>query len=239
MGLPRLDVPVNLLTWEISLPERLQLKRFGGNALAAELFSATGHNFVVDGTYYGESDSGGFMSTGMDLGKLEPGQIGGTIVDPAGAVIPNASVTVLNKQTGSTLTTTSNAAGFWMFSGMLPGPVTVQIDFPGFKSMQYEVEILASHPARLGTTLEPGTVSETVQVTADGSEGWRRRTDDTRKDRISQLNAPSQNVLNLQRRVAGILPVRIDVPRIGKSYRFVRPLVLEEETKVTFQYKSK
>jgi len=52
-------------------------------------------------------------------------------------------------------------------------------------------------------------------------------------------NAPSQNVFNLQRRVAGILPVRMEVPRGGRSYRFVRPLVLDEETKITFQYKSK
>ena len=45
--------------------------------------------------------------------------------------------------------------------------------------------------------------------------------------------------LDLQRRVAGILPVRMEVPRGGRSYRFVRPLVLDEETKITFQYKSK
>ncbi|MCA1578634.1 MAG: hypothetical protein LC794_14860 [Acidobacteria bacterium] len=56
---------------------------------------------------------------------------------------------------------------------------------------------------------------------------------------LLDLNAPSQNVFNLQRRVAGILPVRIEVPRSGLSYRFVRPLVLEEETRITFQYKSK
>jgi hypothetical protein len=45
-------------------------------------------------------------------------------------------------------------------------------------------------------------------------------------------------VTNLQRRVAGILPVAIEVPRSGKSYRFVRPLVLDEETRVTFTYRS-
>jgi hypothetical protein len=49
----------------------------------------------------------------------------------------------------------------------------------------------------------------------------------------------SANVLNLQRRVAGVLPVAIDVPRTGTSFSFVRPLVLDEETKVTFSYKSK
>jgi hypothetical protein len=53
------------------------------------------------------------------------------------------------------------------------------------------------------------------------------------------MNAPSQNVFNLQRRVAGVLPVRIDVPKAGKSYRFVRPLVLDEQTQVMFQYKTR
>jgi hypothetical protein len=45
------------------------------------------------------------------------------------------------------------------------------------------------------------------------------------------------SVLNLQRRVAGVLPVRIDVPRAGMLHRFVRPLVIDEETTVSFEYK--
>jgi hypothetical protein len=49
----------------------------------------------------------------------------------------------------------------------------------------------------------------------------------------------SANVMNLQKRVAGVLPVAIDVPRAGTSFSFVRPLVLDEETKVTFSYKSR
>lgn len=39
--------------------------------------------------------------------------------------------------------------------------------------------------------------------------------------------------------VAGVLPVRVDVPRAGSSYRFARALVLDEETKLTFGYKTK
>jgi hypothetical protein len=58
-----------------------------------------------------------------------------------------------------------------------------------------------------------------------------------------EKNTPQQsasaNVVNLQRRVAGVLPVAIDVPRTGTSFSFVRPLVLDEETKVTFSYKSR
>ena len=55
---------------------------------------------------------------------------------------------------------------------------------------------------------------------------------------VSNQNA-SINVMNLQRRVAGVLPVAVDVPRAGTSFSFVRPLVLDEETKVTFSYKSR
>src|SRR5215213_1858423 len=48
MGLPKLDIPVNLLTWEVSLPERLEVKQFGGNALSAELFPASVANNIID-----------------------------------------------------------------------------------------------------------------------------------------------------------------------------------------------
>jgi hypothetical protein len=51
--------------------------------------------------------------------------------------------------------------------------------------------------------------------------------------------AASANVVNLQKRVAGVLPIAIDVPHAGTSFRFVRPLVVDEETKVTFSYKTK
>lgn len=94
----------------------------------------------------------------------------------------------------------------------------------------------------MGTTLEIGAVQETVNITAnniDLSVENRRIEELAKKTQAAQLNNLSQNVFNLQRRVAGLLPVAVDVPRSGKSYRFVRPLVLEEETRITFQYKSR
>src|SRR5262249_12335753 len=47
----------------------------------------------------------------------------------------------------------------------------------------------------------------------------------------------AQNVLNLQQRAAGILPVRVDVPRAGVSHQFVKPLVVDQETVVNLKYK--
>ena len=238
MGLPKLDIPVNLLTWEVSLPERLEVKQFGGNALSAELFPASVVKNIVDGA---DDDFGrGQTWSAMDLSTLEPGQIGGIVVDPHGAVIVNAEVTVTNTQTGTSLTTRSNDEGHWRIAGMQPGAIRVVISSPGFKRMQYEMDLQASKAARIGTTLEVAGMSETVTVTADGAEGDSRRIEEmVKKNQAAQLNTASQNVFNLQRRVAGILPVAVEVPRSGKSYRFVRPLVMEEETRITFQYKSK
>ncbi len=62
---------------------------------------------------------------------------------------------------------------------------------------------------------------------------------DAKKAQAQQLNAASSNVFDLQKKVAGVLPVRVDVPRAGNSYRFARALVLDEETKVSFNYKTK
>ena len=85
----------------------------------------------------------------------------------------------------------------------------------------------------------------TQTVTVEASNGPYNARDSERLERnarkiaAQQQMAASANVTNLQQRVSGVLPVRIDVPRAGNSYHFVRPLVLDEETKVSFTYKSK
>jgi hypothetical protein len=241
MALPKFDLPVNVLTWEVALPERLEVKQFGGNAVAAELLPAAAvNNFLTEGA--DTADSAARNWTESDLSSLGPGQIGGIVVDPNGAVVAGAQVSVTNTQTGAMLTASSGGDGHWLVSGMQPGPVTVNISAPGFSASQQEFELLASKPARMGTTLQVGSVSAQVNLTADGvnlANENRRLETLARQNQATALNNYSQNVFSLQRRVAGLLPVAVDVPRSGKSYRFVRPLVLEEETRITFQYKSR
>lgn len=241
MGLPKLDLPVNLLTWEVALPERLEVKQFGGNAVAAELLpAAVANNFLADNVQDVDSPANWNES---DLTTLGPGQVGGIIVDAQGAVIAGAQVAVTNTQTGTTLTAMSGGDGHWVVSGLDPGPVRVAISSPGFAASVQDFELSASKPARMGTTLEVGTVTATVNITSvDGtnlSTENRRIEELAKKTQAAQLNNYSRNVFSLQRRVAGLLPVAVEVPRSGKSYRFVRPLILEEETRITFQYKSR
>ena len=256
MGIPKLDVPVDLVLWEVFLPDRLEVKQFGGNALSAALFPGNIQDTLAisgeEGMDFAQNDIG---QASFDLSSLGPGQIGGIVVDPSGAVIPGAIVSVVNTQNGVSQTARSDAEGHWAVSGMPPGPVRVKIDSAGFKSFLQEMDLKASLPARLGVTLEVGAVTETITVTGananvvngrnsnfgglNAEKEARKLEAQARKIQEQQMNAPSQNVMNLQKRVAGILPVQVDVPRAGKSYRFVRPLGLAEETKVTFQYRSR
>jgi carboxypeptidase family protein len=195
---------------------------------------------LMDGVDTNDYTSNNWAQT--DLTTLQPGQVGGIIVDAAGAVVPNAEVTLNNTQTGASFTTRSDGDGHWLFSGIQSGPLKVNINASGFKRNLIDLEFQASRSAHMGTTLEVGTVSEVVNVTSTevaSRVNGDRIEEIAKKNQAAQLNAASQNVFNLQRRVAGILPVAVEVPRSGKSYRFVRPLVLEEETRISFQYKSR
>jgi len=240
MQLPKLDIPVNLLTWEISLPDRLVVRQFGGNALSAELFPAAAQN-VLEESFEDVDEVSANVWNRNELSDLAPGQIGGIIVDPSGAVVPNATVTIRNTQTGATRETKSDGDGRWVIDGVDQGAVNLSVDARGFKSQRQDLQLSSSRATRIGTTLDVGGVSETVTVTSglrDLEREGRRIEEQVKKRENTVLNAPSQNVLNLQRRVAGVLPVRVEVPKSGKSYRFVRPLVVDESTTVTFQYRA-
>jgi hypothetical protein len=245
IGLPRLDVPINVLTWEVSLPDRLEVKQFGGNATAAEYLPvATQDMLAANFENFDDLDAIAVAQNEVELSNLQPGQVGGIVTDPTGAVVAGANVNVVNNQTGAVLSTKTDNEGRWAIAGATPGPTRVTITSPGFNPTQHELNLVAMQSGLLGTTLQPGGVTETVTVTGSAInnmtiDGVRKIEEQARQTRALQLLTPSANVTNLQKRVAGILPVRIDVPKSGRSYRFVRTLVLDEETRISFNYKSK
>ena len=244
MALPKLDIPINLLTWEVSLPDRLEVKQFAGNATAAEyLPAATQDMLATNFENFDDMTVNTAVSNEVELSDLQPGQVGGIVTDMNGAVVAGANVSVVNNQTGATVTTRADSDGRWVVANATAGPTRVTVSAPGFNPSQHELNLVALQPGLVGTTLQVGTVTETVTVTAAGNnisiDGVRKIEEAARQNRAVQLQTPSANVTNLQKRVAGILPVRIDVPKSGRSYRFVRTLVLDEETRISFNYKAK
>ncbi|MDQ2922092.1 MAG: carboxypeptidase-like regulatory domain-containing protein, partial [Acidobacteriota bacterium] len=95
------------------------------------------------------------------------GRISGTVQDKTGAVIPNASVTVTNIATNLVRTATADEGGFYTVTNLPVGTYTVLVEQKGFKKALRGDNVLAAD-ARLTVdiTLEPGELSETVEVAA-------------------------------------------------------------------------
>jgi len=264
ISLPKMDVPIGVLEWELFLPEQFKVKDFSGDAMSASLLPARyelyAGKFVESAGAaegYGAGIAGGeiaklpmngrnftsFMTLapGVTLGA---GQLGGYVFDASGAVIPNARIEVQNTATHGTWSASTTAEGYWTVSGLASGTYQIAASALGFRVIRQTLHYDASNPKAYRTTLDVGSATDTIEVQASALE---LDTDMSRLDSKDKKHkappppppAASLNVFNLQQRVAGVLPITVDVPRAGTSYRFLRPLVVDEETKLSFTYKSK
>jgi len=93
------------------------------------------------------------------------GQITGRVVDASGGVLPGASVTVTNPQTGVAATEPANTAGVYVFPNLLPGTYNVKVELQGFQSaVRNSVELQTQQTVRLDFSLAIGTIAETVEI---------------------------------------------------------------------------
>ena len=66
----------------------------------------------------------------LNAQSITQGNVRGTITDPSGAVVPNATVTLKSTRTGATQTRTTSSSGFYEFPLVTPGPYTITITAP-------------------------------------------------------------------------------------------------------------
>jgi hypothetical protein len=82
--------------------------------------------------------------------QRKPGQITGRVVDASGGVLPGASITVTNPQTGVAATEPANSAGVYVFPNLLPGTYNVKVELQGFQSaVRNGVELQTQQTVRL------------------------------------------------------------------------------------------
>jgi hypothetical protein len=95
------------------------------------------------------------------------GALTGTVTDPTGAVIPNATVTLTNSGTNLVRTTSTGADGLYRFSLIEPGQYRVRFTAMGFKTSEVtSVTINVTETPVLDRALEVGAQSEQVTVEA-------------------------------------------------------------------------
>jgi hypothetical protein len=89
----------------------------------------------------------------------------GTVSDSQGAVVPGATVTLVNKDTNSQLVSTSDDNGIYQFNGLSPAPYRITVEHAGFKQGVLEsVQIIPEQPNALDLHLEVGQVQESITV---------------------------------------------------------------------------
>lgn len=94
------------------------------------------------------------------------GGIEGLVKDSSGALIPGAKVIVTNTSTNGIRNGITANAGLYNFAALPPGPYSVRIEMPGFKSSLKDLTLDVQQTAQIDFALEIGGSEEVIEVSA-------------------------------------------------------------------------
>src|ERR1039458_10201469 len=105
------------------------------------------------------------------LGQTVSSGLQGTVLDPANAVIPGATVTLTSSDMGTTRVTTTDSTGLFRFLDLAPDTYSVSVKATGFKGYTQNTIIIAANETRDAGkfTLTLGSGTETITVTAEAA----------------------------------------------------------------------
>jgi len=96
------------------------------------------------------------------------GTISGSVLDPSGAVVPGASVEIVETATGTTNKTTSDKAGLYVVPFLAPGDYSITVTKNGFETLNRGgITLQAQEHPIINLTLTVGSESQSVTVTAE------------------------------------------------------------------------
>ena len=101
------------------------------------------------------------------IAQVDTGTIAGTVKDSSGGVLPGATVTITHEGQAFALTGVTGQDGGYVFTPVRTGSYTIRIEFPGFRTTEQRgIPVGIGQQARIDFTLETGTLSEELVVTA-------------------------------------------------------------------------
>ena len=105
---------------------------------------------------------------GAAYAQSDRGTITGTVVDPAGARIPNASIEAKNMNTGALFQTTTSETGNYTLGQLPVGSYQLSVSAPGFKQfVRMGLTVSVAQTLRIDVSLEVGSISETITVSEE------------------------------------------------------------------------
>jgi len=98
-------------------------------------------------------------------GQGQVGTLNGTILDPAGAVVPGAAVVITNNATGEEHKATSTSAGAYTIPYVPAGTYMVRVTAPGFRTSEAQnVIVRVAETLTFNVTMQVGSINESVTV---------------------------------------------------------------------------
>jgi hypothetical protein len=98
------------------------------------------------------------------------GSINGVVTEPSRAVVPKASVTLLDLGRNQTSTASTDVSGHYEFSQLLPGDYQVSVEVSGFKkAVSAHLTVSPQSDVRCDIQLQLASVSETMTVTTSAA----------------------------------------------------------------------
>src|SRR5919198_4538525 len=97
------------------------------------------------------------LAAGIGMAQTSTSSINGTVADPTGAVVPGATVKVVNENTGVAYTQTTTEAGVYVFPALPVGQYSVMVEMRGFRTTQRRRNVLeVGTPLTVDVSLEIG-----------------------------------------------------------------------------------
>ncbi len=107
-----------------------------------------------------------FVQSG--LAQITTSRVDGVVTDASGAVVPGATVKLINNRTEFTNEQLTNNSGLYVFPQVAPGYYRIIVEKAGFKvGTVGGVEVNVNTPRTINVQLEIGDVSQSIEVTAD------------------------------------------------------------------------
>jgi hypothetical protein len=150
------------------------------------------------------------------------GSLVGTVVDPAGSVIPGAQVQLTNQGTAAIITATGDNAGLFRFPNLNPADYMVTVRAKGFKTrVEKDISVGLSENRDLGRLeLEIGNVTDSVTVTAEVTPVQTSSSERSSVIEGSQLNTEAirgREMMSYMRMLPGVVDTTVARDATGGS----------------------
>jgi hypothetical protein len=100
------------------------------------------------------------------FGQGTTSRVLGTVQDSSGAVVPAATVKLVNEGTRITFTATTSSAGSYVFEAVQPGSYELDVEAAGFRNfVSHGNDVAIGQPATINVKLDIGAMTDKVEVT--------------------------------------------------------------------------